>query len=336
MPSSPRTEAQRAASGRNGARSTGPRTPEGRVRSSANRTTHGLNSVRLLLATEDVEEYRQHLTEWAQSLGPATAAEHQIVQLVADLMWRLKRVERIDQRRALAILGDLVEQTPESAARARAQDLLVGLDTVARMVASSPLPVPTSKTAGFLAGVRGVENLVEQLRAALDPTMWPDGMVSVFRAAVEQLAMDTVMETEVAETFTAVGTTAAALATSVRDLLPALDACRSWLRWVEASWLARCARSAAGTRRRPGPPARVAARYQPAPRGPRRLRRRGQRTSRPEAAAGRKAKHRGSAAAACPGQPGCGSGTRPPRSRAAPGRVRRALASARPSSTRAG
>jgi hypothetical protein len=139
-------------------------------------------------------------------------------------MWRLKRVEQIEQRRALAILGDLVEQTPEWAARARAQDLLLGLDTVARMVASSPLPVPTSKTAAFLAGVRGVENLLEQLRAALDPALWPDGMVSVFRAAIEKLATDTVMETEVTETFTAVGTTAAALATSVRDLLPALDA----------------------------------------------------------------------------------------------------------------
>ncbi len=224
MPSTPRSDAQRAASRRNGARSTGPRTPEGRVRSSANRTTHGLNSVRLLLATEDVEEYRQHLDEWVQSLGPATAAEHQIVQLVADLMWRLKRVERIEQRRAVAILGDLVEQTSESAARARAHDLALGLNTVARMVASSPLPVPTSKTSGFLAGVRGVENLVEQLRAALDPAMWPGGRVSVFRAAVEKLAEDSVMETEVSESFTAVGTTAAALSTSVRDLFPALDA----------------------------------------------------------------------------------------------------------------
>jgi hypothetical protein len=224
MASTPRSDAQRAASRRNGARSSGPRTPEGRVRSSANRTTHWLNSVRLLLATEDADEYRQHLDEWVRSLGPATAAEHQIVQLVADLMWRLKRVERIEQRRALAILGDLVEQTPEWAARARARDVVLGLDTVARMVATSPLPVPTSKTAGFLAGVRGVENLLEQLRAALDPASWPDGVVSVFRAAVEKLAEDTVMETEVSETFTGVGTTAAALATSLRDLLPALDA----------------------------------------------------------------------------------------------------------------
>jgi len=224
MPSTPRSDAQRDASRRNGARSAGPRTPEGRVRSSMNRTTHGLNATRLLLATEDVEEYRLHLAEWVTSLGPATGAEHQVVQLIADLTWRLKRVERIEQRRALAILCDLVEQTPEWAARARSLDLVLGLDTVARMVASSPLPVPTSKTAGFVAGVRGVENLVEQLRAALDPNLWPDGKVSVFRAAIEKLATDAVMETEVTESFTDVGTTAAALATSVRDLLPALDA----------------------------------------------------------------------------------------------------------------
>jgi hypothetical protein len=224
MASKPRTDAQRAASRRNGARSGGPRTPEGRVRSSVNRTTHGLNSVRLLLATEDVEEYRRHVDEWTESLGPATAAEHQIVQLVADLMWRLKRVERIEQRRALAILDDLVEQAPEWATRARAHDLVLALDTVARMVASSPVPVPTSKAAGFLVGVRGVENLLELLRAALAPAMWPEGSVCAFRAAVEKFAEDTVIEPSVSETFTAVGASAAALGTAVRNFLPTLDA----------------------------------------------------------------------------------------------------------------
>jgi hypothetical protein len=189
-----------------------------------NRTTHGLNSVRLLLATEDADEYRDHLSEWVQSLGPATAAEHQIVQLAADLMWRLKRVERIEQRRALAILGDLVEQTPEWAARARALDLALALDTVARMVTSSTLPVPTSEAAGFLVGVRGVENLMELLRAALSPALWPEGAVCAFRAAVEKFAEDTVIEPSVSETFTVMGASAAALATAVRELLPGLDA----------------------------------------------------------------------------------------------------------------
>jgi hypothetical protein len=224
MPSTPRTDAQRAASRRNGAQSTGPRTPECRVRSSANRTTRGLNSVRLLLATEDVEEYRQHLDDWVQSLGPATPAEHQIVQLVADLMWRLKRVERLEQRRALAILDDLVEQTPEWATRARAQDLTLGLDTVARMVASSPLPVPTSRAGGFLAGLRGIENLVEQYRAALAPELWPEGAICNFLGAVKRLAEEIDTDPFVSETFTATGRTADALATTVRALIPDLDA----------------------------------------------------------------------------------------------------------------
>ena len=224
MASTPRTEAQRAASRRNGARSTGPRTPEGRVRSSANRTTHGLNSVRLLLGAEDVEEYRQHLAEWIQSLGPATAAEHQIVQLTADLVWRLQRVERIEQRRALAILGDLVEQTPEWAARGRAYDLVLGLDVVARMAAVAILPVPRGTAAGFLACVRGVENLLEVFRAVVAPEMWPEVAVCAFLGAKNNLAEEIDFETSVSEMFTAMGTAAAALATAVRDLLPALDA----------------------------------------------------------------------------------------------------------------
>lgn len=194
------------------------------MRSSANRATHGLNSVRLLLATEDVAEYRHHLDEWVQSLGPATPAEHQIVQLVADLMWRLKRVERIEQRRALAILDDLVEQTPEWATRARAQDLALGLDTVARMVASSPLPVPTSRAGGFLAGLRGIENLVEQYRAALAPELWPEAPICTFLGAVKNLAEEIGIAASVSEAFTATGTAAATLATAVRDLMPALDA----------------------------------------------------------------------------------------------------------------
>lgn len=224
MSSTHRSEAQRASSRRNASRSTGPRTPEGRVRASVNRATHGLNSVRLLLATEDVEEYREHVGEWVASLGPATAAEHQLVQLLADVAWRLKRVERIEQRRALAILGDLVEQTPEWATRARAHDLVLGLDAVARIVASSLLPVQTSMAGGFLAGLRGVENLLEQFRAALAPELWPEAAVCTFLGAVKKMAEESEVESSISEAFTATGTTAAALATAVRDLLPALDA----------------------------------------------------------------------------------------------------------------
>jgi hypothetical protein len=223
MASTHRTDAQRAASRQNGARSSGPRTAEGRTRSSANRTTHGLNSVRLLLATEDIEEYRQHLLEWTQSLAPASAAEHQIVQLLADLVWRLKRVGRIEDRRALAILEELVEQTPEWKTKAQAQDLLLGLDTIARLVESSALPVPTSNIGGFVAGVRGVEHLVELLRSSLAAELWPETEAGAFLGAAGRLAEQVGTEVTASEAFTAVGLAASMLGAAVRALIPDLQ-----------------------------------------------------------------------------------------------------------------
>lgn len=65
---------------------------------------------------------------------------------------------------------------------------------------------------------------MDLLRAALAPALWPEGAVCGFRAAIEKLAEDTVIESSVSATFTAVGAAAAALATAVRDLLTALDA----------------------------------------------------------------------------------------------------------------
>lgn len=224
MASMHRTDAQRAASRRNGARSSGPSTPKGRIRSSANRTTHGLNSVRLLLATEDIEEYRQHLSEWDLSLAPATAAEHQIVQLLADLVWRLKRVGRIEDRRALALLGDLVEQTPEWKTRAQAQDVVLGLDTIVLVVRSSAVPVPTATIGRFVAGVSGVEQLLELFRASLATDSWPEAEVRVFLGAIKRLAEQIDTEVAVSDSFSAVGLAAGTLATTVRALAPSLDA----------------------------------------------------------------------------------------------------------------
>jgi len=220
----PRTAAQTAASRANGARSRGPRTPDGRTRSSANRVIHGLNSVHLLLATEDLEEYRQHLLEWNQSLAPATAAEHQIVQLVADLVWRLKRVGRIEDRRALAILEELAEQTPEWKTKSQAQDLLLGLDTIARLVESSDLPVPTSTIGGFVAGVRGVEHLLELLRTSLAAELWPETEAGAFLGAVRRLADQVGTEVTASQAFSAVGLAAGLLGVAVRALIPDLEA----------------------------------------------------------------------------------------------------------------
>jgi hypothetical protein len=139
------------------------------MRSSMNRTVHALNSVRLLLPTEDVAEYQQLVDEWTESLAPATGAERQVVLLVANLAWRLKRVGRIEERRALALLGDEVERSPEWQARRKVQDLTVALDTLARLVSSMPLPVPTATLGSFLGGVRGIVAMLDGVCDVLTP-----------------------------------------------------------------------------------------------------------------------------------------------------------------------
>jgi hypothetical protein len=224
MSSKSRTDAQRAAARLNGTRSSGPRTPEGRERSSLNRTVHGLNAVRLLLATEDVAEYRLHVQEWVESLVPSTAAERQVVLLLADLMWRLKRVARIEERRALAILDDHVERTPEWQTRARATELVVGLDAVTRMVSTSAVPVPTSTLDGFLTGVGGVVQFLDRLRDALPTELWPECEVCAFLAARDKLGKAVRVEVEVDVPFSDLGACAAGLAFAVRAVVPVLDA----------------------------------------------------------------------------------------------------------------
>jgi hypothetical protein len=224
MATTTRSEAQRNASRRNGARSTGPRSAEGRGRSSLNRTVHGLNSTRLLLATEDVAEYREHVEEWIESLLPATAAERQIVLLVADLMWRLKRIGRIEERLALALLDDIVEQTPESQMQTQARELATALDTPGQVVATAKLPVPTTVLGGFLGGVRGIMQMVDTLHDAVPVELWPEAAVCAFVMAEKKLDKEADVEVEVTETFTALGKAATALAAALRGLDPALAA----------------------------------------------------------------------------------------------------------------
>jgi hypothetical protein len=57
------SEKQLRANKRNARRSTGPRTKEGKARSSQNAVTHGLSAESILIPGEDAEQYRQYAEE---------------------------------------------------------------------------------------------------------------------------------------------------------------------------------------------------------------------------------------------------------------------------------
>jgi hypothetical protein len=90
------SEAQLEANRANAMLSTGPRTEEGRRRSSTNATKHGLAGRTVLLPREDPEKYAAFVKEIADAFAPANPMERELAQLVADQQWRLRRVRDIE------------------------------------------------------------------------------------------------------------------------------------------------------------------------------------------------------------------------------------------------
>ena len=110
----------RAAANRaNAQRSTGPRSPEGKHRSSQNAVAHGLTSRTAVLPSEDPAAYQLHCQQFRDEYQPKTPTETHLVQELADTAWRQNRIPLLEARlisgqdrlsitdahRALATLG---------------------------------------------------------------------------------------------------------------------------------------------------------------------------------------------------------------------------------------
>ena len=90
------TEAQRKANRENAKKSTGPRTPEGKARSSQNAIKHGLLARDAVMADEDPAEYDRQLQILEENLFPKNAIEFELVLQIADSRWRMRRITRIE------------------------------------------------------------------------------------------------------------------------------------------------------------------------------------------------------------------------------------------------
>ena len=95
------SEQQIRANRANGARSRGPKTLEGKARSSQNATRHGLRSKTVLMRNEDPEAFHRLLNMYVARLGPRDQAEMSLVSELAAALWR--------QRRAMTMERDTLE-----------------------------------------------------------------------------------------------------------------------------------------------------------------------------------------------------------------------------------
>ena len=90
------TEKQLEANRRNAQKSTGPKTPIGRVNSSRNNLRHGLTGHISLLPTEHREAHDAFCNELIDSFTTETPMERQLADSIAEDSWRLNRARAIE------------------------------------------------------------------------------------------------------------------------------------------------------------------------------------------------------------------------------------------------
>jgi hypothetical protein len=102
--------------------STGPKTAEGKRKSSLNALRHGLTGQIVVMPTEDLEAYQRHLESFAAEYDPKGATEAHLVQALADTSWRLNRVAALETN--LLSLGVASASGPQIDAPEQIQDAM--------------------------------------------------------------------------------------------------------------------------------------------------------------------------------------------------------------------
>lgn len=90
------SEKQVSANIRNAAKSTGPKTVNGKLRSRRNAIRHGLTAATVVTAIEDVEEFEHFAAAISADYQPVSAIEHELVARLTSLLWRLRRSTLIE------------------------------------------------------------------------------------------------------------------------------------------------------------------------------------------------------------------------------------------------
>jgi hypothetical protein len=93
----PISNARAAASRRNGAKSCGPKTPEGKARAAQNALKHGMRAQKhVLLPQEDAAAFAALETAILAELAPKGALQTLLARRIAVAAWRLERADRLE------------------------------------------------------------------------------------------------------------------------------------------------------------------------------------------------------------------------------------------------
>jgi hypothetical protein len=114
------SDAQLAANQANAQLSTGPRSDTGKRVSSLNAVKTGLTGRTVLLPSDEVAAYQQHVESFFRHHCPQGDREYEVVQSLADTQWRLQRIPALEMaifaRGRVHFAEQFAEQDPHTAA----------------------------------------------------------------------------------------------------------------------------------------------------------------------------------------------------------------------------
>jgi hypothetical protein len=162
-------------------RASGPRTKIGKTRSALNATKHGLAGTHLLLPGEDRAEYERRMDAVFEALAPKDGAQAALVALVADDLWKLDRLGKIEQGVSLARIEELLGQTSSAGAAGELASAMTSLGQAIATWESDPLPLTTGEE--FSRRLAVMSSAISFARIAV-----PDLGADAFDACEDQLA----------------------------------------------------------------------------------------------------------------------------------------------------
>ena len=112
------SEEQRRASRENGALSRGPKTAEGKRRSSQNAVRHGILARTIVLDEEDEEAFKAFVRALQKEMAPRTENEAAMIETAAASRWRLMRVWAMEREALRLEMGKYDEAEHAPAERA--------------------------------------------------------------------------------------------------------------------------------------------------------------------------------------------------------------------------
>jgi hypothetical protein len=146
-------------------KATGPKTEKGKLRSALNATRHGLAGRGLLLPGEDASVYTEKMDGIFTAMAPQDDAQAEMVALVADDIWKLGRLAKIEQGVTLGRIEELLALTGTAEKAGVTSNAITALGTA--LAAWSAEAVPTEKTTEFKRRFDAMVNAINLIEATV-------------------------------------------------------------------------------------------------------------------------------------------------------------------------